>query len=127
MSLQWYVKVGPWRAGHRGRAKKGQTRIIPQQWEKTYFEWMNNIRDWCISRQIWWGHRIPAWYCDSCGEVTVAREDPGLQSLRRRPELRQETDVLDTWFSSAACGHSRPWAGRKKPTPWRSSIRLPAW
>jgi valyl-tRNA synthetase len=78
----------------------GRIHIIPAQWEKTYFEWMRNIRDWCISRQIWWGHRIPAWYCDPCGETVVARESPA-GCPRCGGALRQETDVLDTWFSSA--------------------------
>jgi valyl-tRNA synthetase len=101
MSLQWYVKVAPLAAPAIAAVQEGRTRIIPQQWEKTYFEWMNNIRDWCISRQIWWGHRIPAWYCDACGEVTVARQDPDTCSHCGGAQLRQETDVLDTWFSSA--------------------------
>ncbi|HBI15507.1 MAG TPA: valine--tRNA ligase, partial [Desulfobulbaceae bacterium] len=101
MSLQWYVKVAPLAAPAIAAVQEGRTRIVPQQWEKTYFEWMNNIRDWCISRQIWWGHRIPAWYCESCGEVTVARQDPDACSHCGAARLRQETDVLDTWFSSA--------------------------
>ncbi len=99
LSLQWYVKVGPLAEEAIKAVQDGRTRIVPEQWEKTYFEWMFNIKDWCISRQIWWGHRIPAWYCDACGEVIVARHDP-----ERCPcggELRQDNDVLDTWFSSA--------------------------
>ena len=76
MSLQWYVKVGPLAEEALAAVKEGKTRILPQQWENTYYEWMENIRDWCISRQIWWGHRIPAWYCDHCGEITVAKVDP---------------------------------------------------
>lgn len=101
MSLQWYVKVQPLAEQAIEAVQSGRTRIIPQQWEKTYFEWMFNIRDWCISRQIWWGHRIPAWFCGECGEVTVSREDPSTCSHCGAGELRQETDVLDTWFSSA--------------------------
>jgi valyl-tRNA synthetase len=81
--------------------RNGRTRIIPEVWEKTYFEWMENIRDWCISRQIWWGHRIPAWYCDSCGEIVVAKEAPAFCPKCGSDRLRPETDVLDTWFSSA--------------------------
>jgi valyl-tRNA synthetase len=100
MSLQWYVKVQPLAEKAIEAVQTGKTRIIPQQWEKTYFEWMYNIRDWCISRQIWWGHRIPAWYCDSCGEITVTREDPTACAHCGATDLRQETDVLDTWFSS---------------------------
>lgn len=101
MSLQWYVNVKPLAEKAIEAVQTGQTRIIPQQWEKTYFEWMFNIRDWCISRQIWWGHRIPAWFCADCNEVTVSRQDPTTCSHCGGSELRQETDVLDTWFSSA--------------------------
>jgi valyl-tRNA synthetase len=101
MSLQWYVKVGPLAEKALAAVRDGRTRIVPQQWENTYYEWMENIRDWCISRQIWWGHRIPAWYCDHCGEVTVAKEDPTACVHCGSDGIRQETDVLDTWFSSA--------------------------
>jgi len=101
MSLQWYVKVGPLAERAIEAVREGRTRIVPQQWENTYFDWMENIRDWCISRQIWWGHRIPAWYCDHCGRVTVAKIDPAVCSHCGSDEIRQETDVLDTWFSSA--------------------------
>ena len=101
MSLQWYVNVQPLAEKAIEAVQTGKTRIIPQQWEKTYYEWMFNIRDWCISRQIWWGHRIPAWFCGSCNEITVSREDPTVCSHCGADELRQETDVLDTWFSSA--------------------------
>jgi valyl-tRNA synthetase len=101
MSLQWYVKVGPLAEQAIAAVRDGRTRIVPEQWEKTYFEWMDNIRDWCISRQIWWGHRIPAWYCGSCDKITVSREDASVCSHCGSGELQQETDVLDTWFSSA--------------------------
>ncbi|GAM08819.1 valine--tRNA ligase [Geobacter sp. OR-1] len=101
LSLQWYVKVGPLAERAHQAVKDGKTRIVPKQWENTYYEWMENIRDWCISRQIWWGHRIPAWFCDHCGEVTVAMDDPAKCCKCGSDEIRQETDVLDTWFSSA--------------------------
>ncbi|HJV66716.1 MAG TPA: valine--tRNA ligase [Geomonas sp.] len=101
LSLQWYVKVGPLAERALAAVKDSRTRIVPQQWENTYYDWMENIRDWCISRQIWWGHRIPAWFCDHCGGVTVAKEDPTKCSKCGSDEIRQETDVLDTWFSSA--------------------------
>lgn len=101
MSLQWYVKVAPLAERALAAVREGTTRIVPTQWENTYYEWMENIRDWCISRQIWWGHRIPAWYCDHCGEVTVSKTDPTSCAHCGSDELRQETDVLDTWFSSA--------------------------
>ncbi len=101
LSLQWYVKVAPLAERALDAVKSGKTRILPKQWENTYYDWMENIRDWCISRQIWWGHRIPAWFCDHCGQVTVAMEAPTVCAKCGSDELRQETDVLDTWFSSA--------------------------
>lgn len=101
LSLQWYVKVGPLAERALQAVKDGRTRILPKQWENTYYDWMENIRDWCISRQIWWGHRIPAWFCDHCGHITVSMDDPAACSQCGSDELRQETDVLDTWFSSA--------------------------
>jgi valyl-tRNA synthetase len=101
ISKQWFVKVGPLAERAKAAVENDSTRIVPDQWRKTYYEWMNNIRDWCISRQIWWGHRIPAWTCDDCGEVIVARQDPSQCSSCKGSNLTQETDVLDTWFSSA--------------------------
>ncbi len=100
LSRQWFVKMQPLAEPAIRAVEDGRTRIIPSQWEKTYFEWMRNIRDWCISRQIWWGHRIPAWYCDACDRTIVARSAPGA-CPGCGGALRQETDVLDTWFSSA--------------------------
>jgi len=101
LSKQWFVKTKPLAEPAIKAVEQGRTRIIPTMWERTYFDWMHNIRDWCISRQIWWGHRIPAWYCDACGEVIVARAEPQRCSHCNSSQLRQETDVLDTWFSSA--------------------------
>ena len=101
MSLQWYVKVGPLAEQALAAVKDGRTRIVPRQWENTYYDWLENIKDWCISRQIWWGHRIPAWYCGECGGITVSRTDPDSCSHCGATALTQETDVLDTWFSSA--------------------------
>ncbi|MGK2945987.1 MAG: valine--tRNA ligase [Desulfuromonadales bacterium] len=101
LSLQWYVKVGPLAEEAIKAVQNGDTSIIPQQWEKTYFEWMFNLQDWCISRQIWWGHRIPVWYCAACEELTVSREDAIACSHCGSNDICQETDVLDTWFSSA--------------------------
>ncbi len=100
LSKQWFVKVGPLAAEALKAVQEGRTKIVPRQWEKTYYEWMTNIRDWCVSRQIWWGHRIPAWYCE-CGQVIVARQTPDKCPACGSQKLRQETDVLDTWFSSA--------------------------
>ena len=101
LSKQWFVKAGPLAEKAMGAVKERKTVIVPSNWEAVYFEWMNNIRDWCVSRQIWWGHRIPAWYCQDCGEVIVAREAPKECSSCHSRNLVQETDVLDTWFSSA--------------------------
>jgi valyl-tRNA synthetase len=101
LSLQWFVKTKPLAKTAIEAVRDGRTRIIPEVWEKTYFEWMENIRDWCISRQIWWGHRIPAWYCDGCGEVIVSKEVPATCPKCGSGRLTPETDVLDTWFSSA--------------------------
>jgi len=101
LSKQWFLRTAPLAKPAIAAVKEGRTRIIPPVWEKTYFEWMENIRDWCISRQIWWGHRIPAWYCKSCGELMVLREDPKTCKNCGSKEIEQELDVLDTWFSSA--------------------------
>ena len=102
LSLQWFVRMKPLAEPAIEAVKDGRIRIIPKGWEKTYFEWMYNIKDWCISRQIWWGHRIPAWLCASCGNYTVSRED-AVEACGEcaSGDLTQETDVLDTWFSSA--------------------------
>jgi valyl-tRNA synthetase len=101
ISKQWFVKAGPLAKMAGEAVEKGATRIVPEHWTKTYFEWINNIRDWCISRQIWWGHRIPAWTCQDCGHVIVSRTDPAECSACKGKTLVQESDVLDTWFSSA--------------------------
>jgi valyl-tRNA synthetase len=101
VSTQWFVRVKPLAKEAVEAVRKGKTKIIPRMWERTYFEWMENIRDWCISRQIWWGHRIPAWYCDKCGETIVSKEIPKMCGRCRGDRLTPETDVLDTWFSSA--------------------------
>ncbi len=101
LSKQWFVKVGPLAEKASQAVKEGKTRIHPSNWEEVYYEWMRNIKDWCVSRQIWWGHRIPAWYCEECGELHVAKEEPECCRACGSCKLVQETDVLDTWFSSA--------------------------
>ncbi len=101
LSPQWFVKTAPLAQPAIEAVEKGRITFIPRGWENTYFEWMRNIKDWCISRQIWWGHRIPAWYCGRCGGITVSREDVKTCRACGGEEVRQETDVLDTWFSSA--------------------------
>jgi len=101
LSRQWFVRTKPLAEKAIEAVKKGDTRIIPPTWVKTYFEWMNNIKDWCISRQIWWGHQIPAWTCGDCEQVVVGMEKPATCPTCGGGNLVQETDVLDTWFSSA--------------------------
>ena len=100
LSRQWFVKMAPLAEPALAAAEDGRIRFVPDTWTKTYFEWMRNIRDWCISRQLWWGHRIPAWTCAKCEALTVAREAPAACPRCGGKELVQETDVLDTWFSS---------------------------
>ncbi|MGA7616437.1 MAG: valine--tRNA ligase [Thermoanaerobaculia bacterium] len=100
VSRQWFVRIDPLAKPALDAVRNGTISITPQSWEATYFNWMENIHDWCISRQLWWGHRIPAWYC-ACGEVIVSEETPEKCAHCGNQELRQETDVLDTWFSSA--------------------------
>jgi len=101
LSKQWFVSVKPLAEKAIAAVKEGQTKIYPKNWENTYFDWMYNIRDWCISRQIWWGHQIPAWTCEDCGELIVSNTDPEKCPKCASSKLVQETDVLDTWFSSA--------------------------
>ena len=119
LSVQWFVKVGPLAAPAIAAVREGRTRFVPEHWEKVYFGWMENIRDWCISRQLWWGHQIPAWYCRSCNQseilgvdedgnlllteraqAIVSRTDP-VECPRGHRDLVRDSDVLDTWFSSA--------------------------
>lgn len=100
LSTQWFLKMKPLAAPAIEAVKQHRVKIIPEMWEKVYFDWMGNIRDWCISRQIWWGHRIPVFYCDACGEVYASVDE--LEYCKNcKGRLRQDPDVLDTWFSSA--------------------------
>ena len=101
VSRQWFVKMEPLAKPAIEAVRKGKTRFVPERFSKTYFNWMENIRDWCISRQLWWGHRIPAWYCDDCGETIVAKDAPAACPKCGSAKLHQDEDVLDTWFSSA--------------------------
>ena len=100
-SPQWFVKMKPLAEAAIEVVKDGRIKFVPERFTKTYMNWMENVHDWCISRQLWWGHRIPAWYCDDCGKITVAREDPCECEYCHSKNIRQEEDVLDTWFSSA--------------------------
>ena len=106
VTSQWYVKMEPLAKPARDAVANGETRIIPDRFAKVYFNWMDNIRDWCISRQLWWGHRIPVWYCDDCPEAIVELEDPTSCCACGSGRLRQDEDVLDTWFSSGLWTHS---------------------
>lgn len=101
VSKQWFVKMAPLAKPAIDVVRKGDTKFIPERFEKVYFHWMENIKDWCISRQLWWGHRIPAWYCDECGETIVSRETPTVCPKCGCTHLTQDEDTLDTWFSSA--------------------------
>ena len=102
LSDQWFVKMKPMADKALAAWKAGEIQFFPQKWENTYEHWMENIRDWCVSRQIWWGHRIPVWYCQKCGEMIVSREDPSKcpKCGCGAADLKQDEDVLDTWFSS---------------------------
>ena len=100
LSTQWFVKMEPLAQPAIEAVEQGKTKFVPETWSKTFFHWMRNIRDWCISRQLWWGHRIPVWYCDKCREMTVARTTPSACRHCGGTELTQDEDVLDTWFSS---------------------------
>ena len=100
LSEQWFVKMKTLAEPAIAAVREGKTKFLPERFSKMYYNWMENIRDWCISRQLWWGHRIPVWYCDECGEMTVSREDPDC-CPKCGGKLRQDEDVLDTWFSSA--------------------------
>jgi valyl-tRNA synthetase len=98
---QWWVKAAPLAEKCVAAVETGKTKFVPELWTKTYMHWMTNIKDWCISRQLWWGHRIPAWYCGKCSHLTVAREDVTACAKCGANDVRQDEDILDTWFSSA--------------------------
>ena len=100
VSTQWFCSMKPLAEPAIKAVEEGRIVFVPENWSKTYFEWMYNIRDWCISRQLWWGHRIPAWHCDDCGAITVSRSDAEACSKCGSKHIHQDPDVLDTWFSS---------------------------
>jgi valyl-tRNA synthetase len=101
VSKQWFVSMKPLAAPAIESVRQGKINFIPERFDKIYFHWMENIKDWCISRQLWWGHRIPAWYCADCGEITVSRDEPKTCAKCGNCHLKQDDDTLDTWFSSA--------------------------
>jgi valyl-tRNA synthetase len=100
-SLQWFLKMAPLTGPAISAVKDGRVELVPERWTKVYLDWMDNIKDWCISRQLWWGHRIPVFYCDECHEIMVSREDPKECNACHGTKIRQDEDILDTWFSSA--------------------------
>ena len=100
LSTQWFVKIRPLAEPAIAAVRDGRIRIVPERFDKTYYNWMENIRDWCISRQLWWGHRIPVWYCHGCGEQIAAATDPAACPKCGSKDIHQDEDVLDTWFSS---------------------------
>ena len=101
ISKQWFVKMEPLAKPAIEADRSGETKFVPERFDKIFFHWMENIKDWCISRQLWWGHRIPAWYCQECGEIIVAKEEPTVCPKCGCTHLVQDEDTLDTWFSSA--------------------------
>ena len=101
ISAQWFVKMEPLAKEAIRVVQDGTIKFVPERFTKTYINWMENVHDWCISRQLWWGHQIPAWYCDDCGHINVSREDPSKCEKCGSTHLTREEDVLDTWFSSA--------------------------
>jgi len=101
VSKQWFLSMKPLASEAIRAVQNGIVKITPDKWVKVYYEWLNNIRDWCVSRQLWWGHRIPAYYCDDCGEVIVSKSNPEVCPKCGSKNIRQDEDVLDTWFSSA--------------------------
>jgi len=100
ISTQWFVRIQPLAQAALAAVRSGQIQIVPERFTKVYYNWLENIEDWCISRQLWWGHRIPVWYCQVCGEMTVSRTDPSECAYCGSPQIEQDPDVLDTWFSS---------------------------
>ncbi len=101
ISAQWFVKMEPLAKEALRVVREGETKFVPERFSKTYINWMENVHDWCISRQLWWGHQIPAWYCGECGHINVSREDPTKCEQCGSARLTRDPDVLDTWFSSA--------------------------
>jgi len=129
LSEQWFVKMKPLAEPALEAVRSGQVRFHPKHWEETYFNWMENIRDWCISRQIWWGHRVPAWYCDN-GHTTVARQDPHKCATCGSQYIHQDEDVLGTWFSSwlwpfSTLGWPEPSEDLKKFFPTDTLVTAP--
>jgi valyl-tRNA synthetase len=130
ISTQWYVKIKPLAEPAIEIVKNDGVKFVPEMWKKVYFEWMNNIKDWCISRQLWWGHRIPAWYCGDCKHITVEKETPGKCEKCGSTNIKQDEDVLDTWFSSGLWPFSTlGWPERTKDLAvfYPTSVLVTSW
>ena len=125
ISTQWYVKMKPLAEPAIAAVEQGKTKIIPEHWEKTYFHWMREIQDWCISRQLWWGHTIPAWYCQACAHTHVAMDAPA--RCEKCGGALQQTRTCSTPGSAPGCGRSRRSAGRRRHRTSRASIRPTTW
>ncbi len=127
VSTQWFVRMQVLAEAALKAVQDGSIRIIPERFTKVYFNWLENIQDWCISRQLWWGHRIPVWYCDDCGEMTCTREDP--TSMWFTAAAKRSTRIRMYWIPGfhRAYGRFPPWAGRKKPRIINISTQLPSW
>jgi valyl-tRNA synthetase len=125
LSEQWFVSMKPLAEPALAASRDGTINFTPPHWKGVYERWMENIQDWCISRQLWWGNRIPVWYCP-CGEQIVVREDPTECPKCGSRQLEQDPDVLDTWFSSQLCRFPCS-VGRSSRTIWRRSIRVTRW
>ena len=122
ISRQWFVNAEPLANLALAAVHSGRVRIVPERFVKVWDNWLLNIRPWCISRQLWWGHRIPVWHCDDCGHKTVATADPDACESCEGHNIHQDPDVLDTWFSSGLWP-SRHWAGPTRRPTWRATIR----
>ena len=130
LSRQWFVRMKDLAKEAIRLVKKKQIEFVPSHWKKNYLRWLENIHDWCISRQIWWGHQLPVWYCEDCGEPTVAEETPGSCSACGKIELRQDEDVLDTWFSSSLWPFTTlgwPKGGEKLEKFYPTSVLCTGW
>ena len=126
VTKQWFVKMEPLAKPAIEAVRKGETRFLPKRFEKIYFNWMENIKDWCISRQLWWGHRIPVWYCEDCGEVICEEETPHVCPKCNGTRLRQDEDVLILGFP-ALCGLFRLWVIPKRRKIWITFSRQTFW
>jgi len=130
LSPQWFVRMRDLAKEATRVVKEGRVKFYPSYWEKSYFDWLEKIHDWCISRQIWWGHRLPVWYCEDCGEIIVSRRDPASCKKCSSSRLRQEEDVLDTWFSSSLWPFSTlgwPEKGEKFEKFYPTSLLCSGW